>query len=828
MFHYFFKSMKYAEVILPLPLYSTFTYKVPDTMADSLSIGFRVLVPFGRKKFYTGIVEMLHNRQPEGYEVKEIISVLDSNSILRHPQLKFWQWISEYYLCSLGEVYKAAVPAGMKVESETYVSANPDFIDSDHSMKERETVIYDLLSTRDKLTPADIAKATGYKNVEAIVASMIEKEAIFISEKIVDNYRPKTEIFVKLNAEKGDNEKVGQFFEAVKSAKKQEAALLAYLDLSKWMQRGEAAEVSREALKERSEASNTILKAMSDKGIFTLYKKEINRFASNSSTQKELTQLSDIQQKALNEITESFKTHGVTLLHGVTSSGKTEIYTHLIDRVLKAGRQVLYLVPEIALTTQLTQRLQRIFGDRLLIYHSKFSDNERVDIWKRLLQDGEPAVIIGVRSSVFLPFSQLGLVIVDEEHETSYKQFDPAPRYNARNAAIVLASMHGAKTLLGSATPSIETYFNATTGKFGLVKLLQRHEGIQMPEVTIINTLKARKKREMRGAFSTALIDECAEAIKRDEQAIIFQNRRGFAPIVRCKECAWTPKCENCDVTLTYHKRLNELSCHYCGHSIPLPDFCPACRQPTLEIIGYGTERIEDTVEKELFPGVKIARMDLDTTRSKSSYEKIIDSFSNRRTQILIGTQMVTKGLDFEGVSVVGIINADNVINFPDFRSNERAFNMMEQVAGRAGRKHRQGKVLIQTTMPDHPIIKYVVDHDYEGYYAYELEQRQRTNYPPFSRIINIYLKHRDDNTLTEMSVRFSNMLRQIFGKRVLGPESPLIARIQQLYIRQIMLKMETTASMSAVKQILRNEYEQSLSDARMKSVIVYYDVDPM
>lgn len=818
--------MKFAEVILPLPLYSTFTYSVPDSIAGQIGIGFRVLVPFGRKKFYTGIVEMLHNQKPDGYEVKGITALLDSQPILRHPQLKFWQWISQYYLCPTGDVFKAAVPAGMKVESETYVSANPDFIDTDGSMKERETVIYDMLLTKDKLSPADIAKATGYKNVETTIASMLEKEAVYISEKIVDNYRPKTEVFVRLKAEKGDHATVGVFFDKVKQAKKQEAALLAFLEMSGWLKHNATAEVSKNALIARAGISLPVLNAMIAKGIFEFYKKEINRFRPDSFSDIALNPLSDVQQTAFRQITEQFKEKNVVLLHGVTSSGKTEIYTHLIDRVLKNGNQALYLVPEIALTTQLTQRLQKNFGERLLIYHSKFSDNERVDIWKRLLNSHEPCVVIGVRSSIFLPFSKLGIVIIDEEHETSYKQQDPAPRYNARNAAVMLASMHGAKTLLGSATPSIESYYNAETGKFGLVELFTRHEGIQLPEVKVVDTTTARKRKEMQGVFSDALIAECRQAIGRGEQAIIFQNRRGFAPIVRCKECAWVPKCENCDVSLTYHRHGNRLTCHYCGFSMPLPDICPACRQPAIEVIGYGTERIEDNIGKD-FPGVKIARMDLDTTRSKSSYEKIIDSFSNRQTQILVGTQMVTKGLDFEGVSVVGIVNADNMINFPDFRAHERAFNMMEQVAGRAGRKHRQGTVCIQTSAPDHPIVRFVAGHDYAGYYREELEERRKYNYPPFSRIINIYIKHRDDNSLTEISVRFSQMLRQIFGKRVLGPEAPVVARIQQLYIRQIVLKMETSASMPKVKEILRTVYEQSLSDPRMKSAIVYYDVDP-
>ncbi len=820
--------MKYAEVILPLPLYSTFTYSIPESIGNAAQIGCRVLVPFGKKKIYTGIITLLHNNRPGDFEVKDIISVLDDYPILRHPQLKFWEWIANYYLCSIGDVYKAAVPAGMKVESETFVSANPEFVDTDNSMKDREKIIYNLLLTKEKLTPAEISKATGFKNVESTVTSMIEKESLYITEKIIDNYRPKTEVFVRLNAKRGDNETVKLFFDKVKTAKKQEAMLLAYLELSKWLGSDMPFEVSKQQLKDKSEGTTPILNAMVDKGIFLLYKKEINRFKLSDTIINEAPKrLTGVQEKAYQEIIGQFADKSIVLLHGVTSSGKTEIYTRLIQETLDSRRQVLYLVPEIALTTQLTQRLQKVFGDRLLIYHSKFSDNERVDIWKKLLHTSDPYIIIGVRSSIFLPFNKLGLIIVDEEHEASYKQQDPAPRYNARDAALVLASMHKAKTLLGSATPSISTYYYAKTGKYGLVELMTRHEGMEMPEVKIIDTTKARKQKAMRGVFSQELLDQCNKAIGRGEQVILFQNRRGFSPMVRCKECAWTPKCRDCDVTLTYHKRQNQLVCHYCGYTIPLPDICPACGQPSIEVIGYGTERIEDEIEN-YFPNTKIARMDLDTTRSKASYEHIIDDFSNHKTQVLVGTQMVTKGLDFDGVSIVGILNADNMINFPDFRSHERAFNMMEQVAGRAGRKHKRGTVYIQTSEPAHPIITYVTNHDYKKYFEEELEQRRKFKYPPFTRIINIYLKHRNDDSLVEISVRFSNMLRQVFGNRVLGPEAPSIARIQQFYIRQITLKMENAASMPKVKQILRSIYEQSLDDPRMKQAVIYYDVDPM
>ena len=816
----------FAEVILPLPLYSTFTYSVPDSLKN-LSIGCRVLVPFGRKKFYTAIVAMIHGIKPEGYEVKEIISMLDEYPIVKRPQLKLWDWISKYYLCSTGDVYKAAVPSGLKVESETFVGADSDFEETEScELNEREKIILDLVASRNRVQLTELANATGFRNIEAIVSRMIEKGAVYVAERVVDNYRPLTETCVALNLERGDNDGLHHFFDLAARSKKQEAMLLAFLDISHWLRKGDITEVTKKNLLERAQASQAVLTGAVNKGIFKIYKKEVNRFANLGFANDELPKLSEEQSRAKSEILEAFKSHAVTLLHGVTSSGKTSIYMHLIDEVLKLGRQALYLVPEIALTTQLTQRLQRVFGDKLLIYHSKFSDNERVDIWKRLLRSNEPCVVIGVRSAVFLPYSALGLVIVDEEHDTSYKQQDPAPRYNGRNVAIVLAQMHGAKTLLGSATPAIESYYNASQGKYGLVSLLSRYENIKLPQVEIVDTREARKKKEMNGTFSGRLIALCRESIKAGEQAILFQNRRGYAPMVSCKQCGWVPKCENCDVSLTYHKYQHTLSCHYCGFTITLPDLCPACKQPSIEVFGYGTERIEDDIDA-IFPDTKILRMDLDTTRNKNGYEKIIDEFSSRKADILVGTQMVTKGLDFDGVSTVGILNADSMINFPDFRSHERAFNMMEQVAGRAGRKNKQGRVVIQTCEPENPVIRFVRNHDYTGFFNEEIADRERFKYPPFTKIITIYMKHRDDNVLTEMSVRYSNMLRQVFAHRVLGPEAPMIARVQNLHIRQIVLKMENEASMSKVKNILRNIYENMLKvDSRLKSTILYYDVD--
>ncbi len=818
---------KFAETLLPLALPGTYTYRIPEGMR--LSIGMRVLVPFGRKKIFTAIVVTLHDREPAGYDVKEILGTLDDKPILRHPQLDFWQWIADYYLCSMGEVYKAALPTGLKVESETTISANPDFEESEPGqLTDHERVILDFTAQRGRVQIAEIARATGFKTVERNVSHLLDMDALHVSERVVDNYRPKTEACVRLTIARDDEEKLHQFFDQLKRAPKQESLLLAYLDMSRWLQSGETREVSKENLLKRAGVSGAVLHEAVKRGLFEIYKKEINRFADLGSILEEPPALSEEQQRAYKEIHQSMRQHAITLLHGVTSSGKTSVYMHLITDALKLGKQVLYLVPEIALTTQLTRRLRRVFGDKLLIYHSKFSDNERVDIWKLLLDSNEPCVVIGVRSSVFLPYSNLGLVIVDEEHDSSYKQQDPAPRYNGRNAALVLAQMHGAKTLLGSATPAIEVYHLALEGRYGLVKLMTRYGDIQMPDVKVIDTIDARKRREMQGMFSNELIANCRKALDNGEQVILFQNRRGYSPMVRCKECGTVPKCENCDVSLTYHKHNRSLVCHYCGYTIPLPDLCPACQLPGLEIIGYGTERIEDDIDA-LFPGEKISRMDLDTTRSKNSYDRIIDEFSQHRTNILVGTQMVTKGLDFDAVSIVGILNADTMINFPDFRSHERAFDMLEQVSGRAGRAHKQGQVIIQTSNPEHDVIKYVQAHDYEGFYQHELADRQKFGYPPFTKVINIYLKHRDDATVGEIAVRYSGLLRQVFGTRVLGPMAPLVARVQNLYIRQVTLKMETTASMAKVKNILRTLYEQMLAaDARMKAVRLYYDVDPV
>ncbi len=820
----------FAEIILPLPLYSTFTYSVPEEMQPDLKKGSRVLVQFGRKKYYTGIVEHLHSEAPAGYDVKPIMALLDPTPIVRFPQLKLWHWIAEYYLCSPGEVYKAAVPTGLKPESETYVSLNEDFeAPEGYHLTEAQANVIQALHEKKRLKISDIENATGLKHGARVVNTLMEAGIVEIDEKVVERYKPKKTTLVELTINRDDNDGLHEFFNLTTRSRQQEKALIAYLDMSGWMRHQETlTDVSRDKLMEVSGVSPAVLRALVDKGIFRIVKKSISRFNPAPGSHKPtLSPLSPAQATALDELRNTFKDHRVSLLHGVTGSGKTEIYTHLIAGALSSGNQVLYLVPEISLTTQLTDRLRKVFGDSLLIYHSKFSDNERVDVWKRLLSSNEPLIILGVRSSVFLPFARLGLVIVDEEHEASFKQYDPAPRYNARDAAIMLASMHGAETLLGSATPSVETYYKAKNGKYGLVTLSERFEGSVLPEVEIVDMRQQRKKKLNKGILSQPLRLATSEALKDGKQAIMFQNRRGFAPVVICQQCGWTPKCHNCDVSLVYHKNSGLLKCHYCGYCQPIPKMCPACGQNTIEVYGYGTERIAEEMHQE-FTGYRVARMDLDTTRNKDAYQEIIEEFASHETDILVGTQMVSKGLDFEKVSVVGVVNADTLLNFPDFRSNERAFNMLEQVAGRAGRRQDVGKVFIQTTKPDDRVLEHVKAHDYNSYYNEELEERRKYSYPPFTRIINIYLKNKDAASADMGAVILAKALKEVFGDRVLGPEKPFVSRVALWYIQCTMLKIEAGASMKKVKDLLRAVHARLAAVPQIKSSIIYYDVDPI
>ena len=722
--------------------------------------------------------------------------------------------------------YCCPVSSGLKLESETIVEYNPDF-EADAPLSEREQLVLDLLAKEPEQCVTKLEKESGLKNILTVIKSLLDKEALFVKEELRRTYKPKTEARVRLAADASGEENLRRIFDELERAPKQLALLMKYVELSGVLGDGASKEVSKKELLQRASASPAIFNGLVEKQIFEVYYQEIGRLNRLVGKTVELNVLNEHQQRAYHEIMQSFQEKNVCLLHGVTSSGKTEVYIHLIEETLRQGRQVLYLLPEIALTTQITERLKRVFGSRLGIYHSKFPDAERVEIWQKQLTEEGYDIILGVRSSVFLPFRNLGLVIVDEEHENTYKQQDPAPRYHARNAAIVLASMYGAKTLLGTATPSVETWQNATTGKFGWVELKERYKEIQLPEIIPVDIKELHRKKRMTGQFSPLLLQYVREALDNKQQVILFQNRRGFAPMIECRTCGWVPKCKNCDVSLTYHKGINQLTCHYCGYTYQLPRSCPACEGVELMHRGFGTEKIEDDV-KLIFPEASVARMDLDTTRTRSAYEKIIADFEQGKTDILIGTQMVSKGLDFDHVSVVGILNADTMLNYPDFRSYERAFQLMAQVAGRAGRKNKRGRVVLQTKSIDHPIIRQVMTNDYEDMVAGQLAERQMFHYPPYYRMVYVYLKNRNETLLDVMAHTMAEKLRALFGNRILGPDKPPVARIQTLFIRKIVVKIEQNAPMSRARELLLRVQREMIEDERFKSLIVYYDVDPM
>ena len=745
----------YVDVILPLPLPGTFTYRVPKELEKSILPGCRVSVPLGSKKSYTALIVALHNNEPKEYAVKDIIELLDNAPIVTEQQMKLWDWISRYYLCSLGDIYKAAIPQGLKGE-----------------------------------------------------------------------FKPRTEQRVRITEKCNNRKSIEILLQSLTRAPRQRRLLDTFLKNSEPFS-DEPKEISKHKLLETAQVSPNIYKQLQDRGILETYEVEIGRLSKEFQPVVPQNNLNKAQQKAFEEIKENFTKKNVTLLHGVTSAGKTEIYIHLIAEALDRGEQVLYMLPEIALTKQIIERLQRVFGSRIGLYHSKFSDAERVEIWKKQLSDAPYDVILGVRSSVFLPFKDLGLVIIDEEHENSYKQQEPAPRYNARNAAIVLASFFRAKTLLGTATPSIESYYNATTGKYALVNLTTRHKEVKMPEIEVIDMVEYNRKKQTVGPFSDPLVEAMSTALREKQQIILFQNRRGYSPLLECKTCGWVPRCKHCDVSLTLHKAAGKLTCHYCGYTIPAPVHCPNCEGRSFMNMGYGTEKIEDDLQN-LFPEARIERMDLDTTRTRTAYEKIINNFQNHQTDILIGTQMVSKGLDFDNVAVVGIINADTLLNYPDFRAMERAFQLMSQVAGRAGRKNGHGKVFLQTKMSDAPVIPQIVKNDYIQFYDQQLSERMLFHYPPFYRLIYVYIKHRDVRVLEEFSELFGKRMREIFDNRVLGPDLPPVARLKQLYIRKIVLKVESSLSQYKVNEVLQSMQEAYCNMPRYRSIMMYYDIDPL
>lgn len=812
-----------------MPLANWYTYSLPESLEGQVQTGSRVIVSFGPKKFYTALVANVHYCPPEGYEIKDVTEVLDTRPILLPQQFRLWKWMASYYLCTMGDVYKAALPSGMKLESETIVTANPDY-EATTPLAPREQQVLDLLAQDPEQCITQLEKRTdATRNILPVINSLLAKGAISVKEELKRNYKPKTEIRVKLSPDCQTEERLHQLFDELGRTPKRLALLMKYLELSGFFtDKASLREVSKKELLTRADATPTIFNGLVEKGIFETYLYEVGRLDREQTHTVAINPLNPAQQAAYDAILSHFREKNVCLLHGVTSSGKTEIYIHLIRQAIENGQQVLYLLPEIALTTQITERLKRVFGGRIGIYHSKFPDAERVEIWqKQLRPEGHYDIILGVRSSVFLPFHNLGLIIVDEEHETTYKQQDPAPRYHARDTAIMLASIYGAKVLLGTATPSIDSYHNALAGKYGLVALNERYKDIRLPEIRIVDIKELARKKMMNGPFSPELLAAVRQALERHEQVILFQNRRGFAPMIECKVCGWVPKCKNCDVSLTYHKGLNQLTCHYCGYTYAVPRSCPACGSVELVNRGFGTEKIEDNI-REIFPDAKVARMDLDTTRSRSAYERIIADFEAGKTHILIGTQMVSKGLDFDHVSVVGILNADNMLNYPDFRAHERAFQLMAQVAGRAGRRDKRGLVILQTKSPDLPVIHQVVTNDYKQMYEDQTAERKLFHYPPFCRFIYVYLKHRKEDVVTQAADTLAAWLRTAFGDKVLGPDKPPVGRIQMLFIKKIVIKLDLNMSGTKVRDYLLSVQRQLIEDERFRSLVVYYDVDPV
>lgn len=856
----------FVDVIVPLALPNLFTYRVPYELNEAVVVGKRVVVQFGKGKLYSALIRTIHNTPPKQYTAKYIDSVLDELPIVTIQQFQFWDWISQYYMCTIGEVMVAALPGGLRLTSETKIVINPTQLtefrtnDFKSEISDKEYLIIEALEIRNVLTLTEIAAIIEQKTVYPIIKSLIEKGIVLIQEELKEKFKPKIENFIRISEYANVEENLKIIFSSLeKKAPKQLEILMAFINLSKRYSQ-ETQEVKKADILKMVNGAEGALTSLIKKNIFTVYEREADRLASVDNENK-VFQLNELQQEVFESIQKQFyaenyavpivKHQGeqalidspiiniqpasvnkeVVLLHGVTSSGKTEIYVKLIEKIIAEGKQVLYLLPEIALTTQIISRLRKYFGNVVGVYHSKFNENERVEIWNTILNPKEDGLkyklIIGARSSLFLPFSNLGLVIVDEEHDTSYKQYDPAPRYNARDGAIYLAHIHKAKTLLGSATPSVESFFNAQEGKYGLATINKRFGGVQMPEIIIADVKEASRKKQMKSHFSPVLIDAISLALDKKEQIILFQNRRGFAPQLECNVCAWIPQCVNCDVSLTYHKTTNQLRCHYCGYSIKPPSKCAACGDTDLKMKGFGTEKIEEELSI-FYPRAKIMRMDLDTTRSKFAHQHIIQDFEEGNIDILVGTQMVTKGLDFDNVSMVGILNADSMLNFPDFRSFERSYQLMAQVSGRAGRKNKRGLVIIQTQNPSHSIIQEVIANDYLSMYTNQLLDRKNFYYPPFYRLIEITLIHRDINMVNVSSKYLADALKKYFYKRVLGPEFPIVSRIRNLYHKNILIKIEKDISVTEVKKVIAELLIKFKSTVDFKTIRIQVDVDPI
>ena len=819
----------FADILLPVPVHQLFTYRIPFEMNEHVFAGIRVVVPFGKSKLVTGLVINVHENIPNQYQSKYIEHVLDEFPIITQKQFKLWQWIADYYMAPIGDVMNAALPSNFKLASETKIVLHPDF-DQDYSkLDDRQYQIVEALEIQETLDLKEISEIVGIKTIQPIIKVLMDKKVVLSLEALNDKFIPKTAIYIFLNEQlliENALEELLKTLEQKKSSQKQLDTILLLLKEGNFSN-GNIEPVLRKKLETLGSSIST-LNTLEKNGVISQKRVEISRLSSSNNDIKELKALSISQERALKEIKVSFESKQVSLLHGVTGSGKTEIYVELIKEQIEKGKQVLFLLPEIALTTQLITRLSSYFGNLVGVYHSKFNQNERVEIWNNVLNNNpnQFRIILGARSSIFLPFADLGLIIVDEEHESSFKQYDPSPRYNARDCAIVLGHMSKAKVLLGSATPALETYHNAKNGKYGLIEIHERFGGIQMPEIFCADLKKERKNKSMQSHFSSFLMDNMRTALNNNEQIILFQNRRGYTPLWMCEICNWTPKCKNCDVSLTYHKQTNTLKCHYCGHFSPPVGTCSSCGSNRLKMLGFGTEKIEDELSIML-PNAKIQRMDLDSTRAKNAYENIISEFENRNVDILIGTQMVTKGLDFDNVSLVGILDADMLLNRNDFRAFERSYQLISQVAGRAGRKHKRGNVIIQTGDPDNWVIQKIIHHDYIGFYESEIIERKNYFYPPFYKLIEFTLKHKDENTLNQAANEFAKELRNIFKERVLGPEFPTVSRVNNLYLKKITLKIERDAPEKKIKERINEIISSFFSAPVNKSIRLLIDVDP-
>lgn len=823
----------YIEVLLPIPFGSLFTYKVSDELISEVLPGKRVIVPFGRQKVYSALIKNILHEHANPDSLKEIQSVLDDAPLVNDFQFKLWEWMSEYYMCSQGEVMNSALPSALKLASETKVMLSADADLESEDLTSNEEILVSALSKNQEMTIEEIAGLLKKTSVHQILKKAVEKKLIVISEEINARYKPKLEARLRLAENYKSDVEMENLFQQLEEdsrKKKQQEVLMIFLKFLFDEQNRES--VKKSLILSYPEISKSSLQTLISNGILVEYHVQIDRIPDASDDVIPPASLSTIQQTALQEIQTSFEKHDVTLLHGVTSSGKTELYIHLIEEAVKQGKQVLYLLPEIALTTQIITRLQKHFGKSVGVYHSRYTGNERVEVWNHVLnfnpkvKGKHSQIILGARSALFLPYSNLGLIIVDEEHDSSYKQNDPAPRYNGRDTAMVLAKIHGAKTLLGSATPALESYYNAEHDRYGKVELNERHGGVEMPEIVVADMAEARKKKLMKSIFTPVLLESIRLALQNKEQVILFQNRRGFSPFIECRQCNWIPHCKNCSVTLTYHKNSKALKCHYCGYLENLPAFCPNCSDYHLQEKGFGTEKIEEEIAI-FFPEARIARMDLDATRTRSSFMKIITEFEDRQIDILVGTQMVTKGLDFDNVSTVGIINADQLLNFPDFRAFERSFQLMLQVSGRSGRKLKRGRVIIQTTQPDHWVITEVVRNNYKGFYVRDLHERNRFGYPPHSRLIEINMRHKELELIQDASNYFGVLLRESLGPRVIGPNLPMVSRIRNQYYRSFIIKVERGVSVVEVKKMIKVAMTRFFSDKLYHGVQIIPDVDP-